>query len=554
MPSDLLLHQALERLSGGDPEAAGLLLRQLLSQPPESAGTVAEAARQLARLCSRRGDHHEAIALLQGALFYAPDDGSLWGELASEWLAAGDPEASLACWESCECLGAGSLERRHDHGVALLESGRAEAARQRFEQLLEEQPAHPRIRANLAHALEAVARGQFEEGRWAASLLSLEQALGLFDQAAMSSDAPTDADHPEAELLAVLPDNTGIVLQSQGRLPEAIAAHEQALAFAPARAESHFHLGLALLLSGRLERGWPEYAWRFQTPHAARLCAAVPPPRPWDLPCGEGPLRLIGEQGLGDMLQFLRYVREAEERHPDVQLCLPEKLHGLARSSEIHCPLLSPTEAESRADGPWIPLMSLPLQLGMHGSPDIGAHPYLRIPEERLRYWRRRLQEGLAPGTRLLGLHWQGNPALERFQHRGRSFPLELLAPLARLPGMRLLSLQRGFGAEQWRSCSFREAFVNHQEELDAVLDFVEIGAMASACDRVISSDSAMAHLVGGLGLPAWLLLRHVPDWRWGLAGERTPWYPTLRLLRQNRPDDWCEPIARAVGLLHQGA
>jgi tetratricopeptide (TPR) repeat protein len=551
MTSEALLLQAMEQLEAGRPEAAEPLLRRLLAAPMESPDTVAMAAGQLARLCRGSGRQEEAIELLQGALLLAPENATLWADLASGLLEAGDAEASLACWQRCESLGGGGLEQRHDHTVALLQVGEAETARQRFEELLTLLPEHPRIRANLAHALEAVARRHYEADQGDRALEALNRALDLLGEApAGTPAAPADPDHPEAELLAVLHDNAGIVLQNRGHLPEAITAHERALAFVPGRAESHFHLGLALLQTGASERGWHNYAWRFRSQPPASLCAALEPPGPEQEPSGSGPLLLVGEQGLGDMLQFLRYVQLTEALNPEVRLCLPEKLHGLARSSGIRCPLLSPAEAETIPNSPWLPLMSIPRHPALIGSPAPGGHPYLRIPGERLKHWRRHLRSGLPPGGRLVGVHWQGNPAVEGIQNRGRSFPLELLAPLARLAGVRLLSLQRGFGMEQRHSCSFREAFLDDQEELEAVLDFVEVGAMASACDLIISSDSALAHLCGGLGLPTWLLLRHVPDWRWGLEGEHTAWYPSLRLFRQSHAGQWQEPIERIAARL----
>ena len=150
-----------------------------------------------------------------------------------------------------------------------------------------------------------------------------------------------------------------------------------------------------------------------------------------------------------------------------------------------------------------------------------------------------------------MGLHWQGNPEAERRDSaRGRSLPLALLEPLAGIPGLRLLSLQKGPGAEQLARCSFRSAFHPGQAAVDDAWDFLDTAAIAGCCDLIISADSGLVHLAGGLGLPLWLLLQQVPDWRWGLDGEDSHWYPSLRLFRQRRSGDWPELIARLVDRL----
>ena len=142
------------------------------------------------------------------------------------------------------------------------------------------------------------------------------------------------------------------------------------------------------------------------------------------------------------------------------------------------------------------------------------AAPYLQVPEPLIESWRQRLA---GAGRPLLALHWQGNPEHERRHARGRSLPLERFAPLARSSGATFLSLQKGPGSEQLASCSFRDRFVAAQEEIDQTWDFLDTAAILAASDRLIAADSGVVHLAGGLGHPTWLLLKAVPDWRWGL-------------------------------------
>jgi ADP-heptose:LPS heptosyltransferase len=163
--------------------------------------------------------------------------------------------------------------------------------------------------------------------------------------------------------------------------------------------------------------------------------------------------------------------------------------------------------------------------------------------------WRDRLGSSEAP---LIGLHWQGNPSSEISGLQGRSFPLELFAPIAAALQIRLVALQKGPGHEQLQACSFRDRFVACQPQVDASWEFLDAAAILRHCDLLITNDTALAHLAGALGHPTWLLLHHVPDWRWGLQGDTTPWYPSLRLWRQHRRGDWPELLQRVLVGLQQ--
>ena len=170
------------------------------------------------------------------------------------------------------------------------------------------------------------------------------------------------------------------------------------------------------------------------------------------------------------------------------------------------------------------------------------AVPYLQVPDALIAAWRQRLQRD---GRPLIAVHWQGNPEMETGGSRGRSLPLESLAPLSRVAPLRLVSLQKGAGSEQLTACTFRASFVAAQEEVDRAWDFLDSAAILRCCTLLITADSGLAHLAGGLGIPVWLLLKRVPDWRWGLQGETTLWYPSMRLFRQRQDGDWPELIER---------
>ena len=192
--------------------------------------------------------------------------------------------------------------------------------------------------------------------------------------------------------------------------------------------------------------------------------------------------------------------------------------------------------------GPWLPLLSVFQALGTTPEQLPATVPYLQVPTERIEQWRQRINGG---ERLVIGLNWQGNPEAETGGVRGRSFPLNLLEPLNRIPGLQWVSLQKGPGSEQLTHCNFRDRFCPGQELVDGAWSFLDTAAIIGACDLIISSDSVVAHLAGALGRPVWVMLKQVPDWRWGLEGESSHWYPSMRLFRQRRAGDWPEVIKR---------
>lgn len=343
--------------------------------------------------------------------------------------------------------------------------------------------------------------------------------------------------------------NLALALSQRGASREAIHHYRQALDRAQGQrvGSIHWNLSKLLLRTGDYTQGWEHYEWRrFKAQPLPPIC---PPGMPaW--PGRErvpGELVLVGEQGLGDMIQFLRYAPAMQRWADRVALCLPEKLHALVAGSDLPVRLLSPAQAMAQRHGQWWPLLSAPRLLGVSPERVQVTAPYLKVPAERIAHWRQQLRRDLAAGEQLVGLHWQGNPATETNELRGRSLPLDAFAPLAKLTRMRFVSLQKGPGSEQLSSCSFRRRFVSGQADVDASWSFVDTAAIALACDLVISSDSALAHLAGAVGAPTWLLLHQHSDWRWGETGARSGWYRSMRLFRQQQVGDWAAVIA-AVG------
>ena len=143
-----------------------------------------------------------------------------------------------------------------------------------------------------------------------------------------------------------------------------------------------------------------------------------------------------------------------------------------------------------------------------------------------------------------MGINWQGNPSIEKDTLKDRSIPLEMFYSIIKSNNISFLSLQKGFGSEQLDNCSFKDKFVSCQDEINKIWDFNETAAIIENCDLIITSDTAIAHLAGGLGKKTFLLLQNIPDWRWGLKGEKTFWYPSVKLFRQESiNNNWVEVV-----------
>jgi hypothetical protein len=297
-----------------------------------------------------------------------------------------------------------------------------------------------------------------------------------------------------------------------------------------------------LLLEGRWREGWSEYESRLRTPANAVRLRGLSEPR-WDgAPIPGGTLLIHAEQGFGDTLQFMRYVPLACQRAGAARViveCQRELLSLLSSGGGWGCELI-PRGALDCADAPrfdvQLPMLSLPLALE-HFDPMPMPAPYVAPPPRLLDAWRERL--AAVPGFRV-GIAWAGNPSHR--EDRLRTIRPEQLLPLLRVPGAVFYSLQleqrEGVSALPLTEAGLRD-FTAH------IGDFADTAAMMAELDLIITVDTASAHLAGAMGRPVWTLLPFVPDWRWGLKNEDTPWYPTMRLFRQPRLTDWDAVIAK---------
>jgi Flp pilus assembly protein TadD len=499
------------------------------------------------------GRWEEALTLYQRACLSQPWSAQSWQGLSiaslqlqhfSKALEAANKALSLdPTWAKAPM----ALSQAHAGlGHQAGEQGRWREAAQHFAAALQHQPDVGAWESNLAVALKQLQ--QLPE-----ALKHAQQAVALLPSAAEAHNSLAtvlqeledleQADHHYTIALKLDPDhnqalsNMGTLQHQRGQLDQAETSYRRHLLRHAGDVRTRVNLAGNLLLRGQHLEGWQHYEARLEQSSGIMQV-------PLGLERWQGiqerceQLVLVHEQGYGDAFQFLRYGPSVRPFAGTITYQGPNKLHQLALQSGLVDACVDedhvwqiPEQQSIR----WEALLSLPLRLGATPADPLCRQPYLRANPERVEHWKKVLH-GDGP---LIGLHWQGNPEHEITISRGRSFPLETLAPLADLPGIRLLSLQKGPGSEQLNECSFRDHFCPQQPLVDDTWSFSETAAILEACDLVITSDSGLAHLAAGLGRPTWILLMHIPEWRWGLEGESTAWYPSARLWRQRKRGDW---------------
>jgi Glycosyltransferase family 9 (heptosyltransferase) len=338
-----------------------------------------------------------------------------------------------------------------------------------------------------------------------------------------------------------------VLFKSIGRYRQAALSFERALSVKHDDPAANFELAFLHLVLGELREGWPLYEARFRVPALAipkRDFGGVPRWHGTD-PLAGKTILVHAEQGLGDAIQFARYVPLLREKGAAVVFEVMPQLQSLLGTLPGGARIIARGDPIPPIDY-HCPLLSLPLEFNTELTNIPSAVPYLFADATRQAAWARTLEP--LSGLRV-GIAWQGNVQVERLiWARGRSMPLSVLAPLAALPGVSLLSLQKGPGAEQLSAVDFRERVLDLGTDFDSGPDaFLDTAAVMAHLDLVITTDTSIAHLAGALGRPTWVALNASPDWRWLLERSDTPWYPSLRLFRQpDRERGWA-PVVTAM-------
>lgn len=518
----------------------------------------AEALCNLGSTLERQGRLDEAIAAYQDAVAARPDLGLPCSNLGNALQAAGRGAEALAALDRATQLSPDLPEAWGNLGNSLRLAGREDQAVAAYAEALRLRPAYAEAWTNLGVALYD--KGRFDDAETAhRQALALDPALadGHLNLGAVLRDTGRFAEATASwqQTIALRPDyvaawkNLGISRQMEGDLDGAMAAFRRALEIEPDNAQVHFDIAYLHLLRGEMAEGWEQYEWRWKT-------GMVPPrglPQPlWDGKALPGTLLVHAEQGMGDTLQFCRYLPllRGQAGHVvfEVQAPLLALLRGLPGVDTLVAAgkPLPPFDAQ-------VPLMSLPRLLGTRLDSIPAEIPYLHPDPQRVEAWRHRL--GDDDGRRRVGLVWAGagrpgDSAARRVDAR-RSMALSCFAPLAAVDGVRFYSLQKDPPASL--EARTPPAGMDLTDPMGEVADFADTAALVSLLDLVIAVDTSTAHLAGALGKPVWILSRFDNCWRWLLDRADSPWYPTARLYRQSRFGEWADVMERVAADLAAG-
>lgn len=433
----------------------------------------------------------------------------------SAFLQGGNASQALACFESARRIDPANPTLYLYAGAALHDLKRFDEAAACYEKALQIAPLMGEIHNNLGNSL-------IELGRFWDAVDSFSKAATLLP----SSPVPLTA--------------RATALQALGKVFEAEADCRKALSVAPDFAAAHWNLALNLLLQGRYQEGWHEYEWRWRKPDFTSPLRHAELPQ-WDgSPLHGRTILLHAEQGFGDAIQFVRYAPLVAGRGGIVVLeCHPE-LVSLFKGIEGAASVIAFGEIPPACDCQ-APFLSLP---GIFGTTleNIPASPPLLIPAEKLVKWQQLTSGHSAPRV---GVAWAGS-SIHR-NDSSRSLPLTLLPSFTRNTDIRFFSLRIGDADHRLKLSPLAEQVIDLTEQIH---DFTDTAAMIEQLDLIISVDTAVAHLAGALGKPVLLLLPFAPDWRWLLERSDSPWYPTIRILRQKEPGDWGEVINRVHDIL----
>ncbi len=539
----------------GELDEAEACYRRALGLQPR----FSDARCNLGILLHRRGQVAEAVEQFEAAMAsvaYRPRPettapmADAYGALADHHDAEGRPEAAAACRRRAAALWQDDHQGCFDFGLRAWAQGQTDQAAACFERLAEARPdlfiaqfnlgtvrrRQGRHAEAIAHHRRALATEPDNAGAHHALGLSLAaaeatgEAIGWFEQAVARKSGEPDWHFDLA-----------VAYRDLGRTGEAMASVHRALTLDPGLATARSLRGTLLLQDGQWAAGFADYEWRWRVQDWPSRMPSFPQPL-WLGDADRSKTLLVHtEQGMGDTLQFIRFVRPVADRVRRVIVTCDRSLAGLLARAPGVDQVVPAGEPLPEFDC-HVPLMSLPHRLGEDVALDPADVPYLQADPDRIAPWRKRLgrRKGLAAG-----LVWRG----QTVPIPSRSIDVGLLAPLFRVPGVRWVSLQPSLTDAE------RDSLPATVMDCGPWLtDWAETASAMALLDLVVVVDTAAAHLAGALGRPAWVLLRHNADWRWMRERDDSPWYPTMRLFRQIRPGDWPGVVDRVAAELGRAA
>ena len=507
------LKQALDLVRAGRIDRAKGICQQILASEPRNF----DCLHLLGIINTRLGLHAEAVQQIDLALQTKRSDADAYNNRGNALKELKRLDDAVASYERAIALRPSFAEAHVNLGNALL-------ALDRFDDAL---ASYDRGIALRPYASAFLNRG--------IALLRLER----FDEALASCERTIALEPNHAEAFNVRAN----MLLSLKRVDEALASYDKSIALNPGRAEAFYDRAHGRLLAGRYLEGWADHEWRWQSKGFPSTRPKIDAP-PWHGQNLSGRRILVfREQGYGDIIQFVRYLPLLRQCGAEVSFFLSPQLRRLLRPVTAGVDVITDLKDIGHIDFQCA-LMSLPYAFKTDLASAPAAIPYLTAEPELAARWKERI----GPHGFKIGIAWEGNPkALEKT----RFIPLREFIPLARVPGVRLISLQYKDGLDQLAQLPEDVKVELPDDDYNSGPDaFIDTAAVMANLDLIISCDTSIPHVAGGLGRPTWIAVNYVCDWRWLLDRDDSPWYPTVRLFRQSRRGDWKPVFASIEGEL----
>ena len=534
-----LMTTAIQSFQLGKFDDAELILINILKHQPKNF----DALHTLGVIKGIKSQHREALELFNKALKIDTSNSYLHFNIAKAFSDSGEDEKALKYHLNATKLNPNDQQAWLNYGISLLNLDRVNEALDIFNKAIDLSPQYAEAWTNRVVALQKLKL--YEE-----ALLSLDEALRinplLAEAHSNRGNVLKDLKRIEESLssydraIEIRPDyadahyNRGIALLELKRFEEAVAGYEKAIEIMPDFSEAHFNKSLYLLMTGQFDQGWKLYEWRWENEKSELKKRNFPQPL-WlgaDDIAGKTIL-LHAEQGLGDSIQFCRYAKLVKDQGARLLLEVPKALLGLLSGLESVDKFVEKGKALPSFDY-HCPLMSLPLAFKTSLESIPNNIPYIHSNINNQNKW----QERIGGAGFKVAICWQGSTKGK--VDVGRSFPVSLFEGLAQIEGVRLISLQKNEGVEQLKNLPVGMIVETLPDDFDSGENaFLDSAAVMKCMDLVITSDTALTHLAGALGVKTWLPLKYVPDWRWMLDRSDSPWYPNHRLFRQKTSDDW---------------
>jgi tetratricopeptide (TPR) repeat protein len=548
------------------------IYRQLLEIDPRKA----DALHLLGMIAHQTGHYQGAVDLIGDAIAVNPNVSSFHSNRGLALQELKQLDAAVASYDKAIALEPDYAEAYYNRGNALQELKQLDAAVASYDKAIALKPDYAEAYSNRGLALQELkqldaavysydkaiafklefAKAYYNRGNALNELKQLDAAVYSYDKAiALKPDFAEaysnrgialkelkqldDAIASYDKAIALKPDyaeayyNRGTALQELKQLDAAVASCDKAIVLAPDFAEAYWNKSMLLLLTREFVKGFNLYEWRWDEKNTMKWKRNFSQPL-WlgEESLSDKTILIHAEQGLGDTIQFCRYIKMVSDLDAKVIFEVQKPLVRLLKDLPGVSTLIAKGDPLPEFDF-HCPLLSLPLAFKTDLNSIPSARSYLEAEVVRIAYWKDRIKgDGLK-----IGIAWQGSKGTT--VDIGRSFELKLFEKIATQPNVHLISLQKGYGSEQLKNMPQGMQVMDLGEELDADGAFLDSAAVIINLDLVISSDTALAHLAGALGIKTWVALKYVPDWRWMLDRQDSPWYPSLKLYRQEKMDDW---------------